>query len=224
MESPNIAMIYGSFQNGDCVRDIQVVREKFPPILGITGYSVFEPVEGNDFDFDFFQAGEGNAKVLVLCTSSKLGFPPPNLMHFAYHLKAAAEKNPGCLKHLRHVVCGNGQEMYEDTYMNMPRYMDLLLEKCGSKRFYPRGEFGDEIDDKFSDPALWAEGMWNALTDTIVADGDGQEWKAIAWDALWANKPSPVHQNITEWDVPALEQAMQKAEVAPPEPSVFAKL
>ena len=37
-----------------------------------------------------------------------------------------------------------------------------------------------------------------ALTDTIVADGNGTQWQAAAWDGLWAKKPSPVHNKVTE--------------------------
>ena len=43
-----------------------------------------------------------------------------------------------------------------------------------------------------------SSGMWMALTDTIVADGDGTQWEATAWDGLWAKKPSPVHNKVTE--------------------------
>ena len=40
-------------------------------------------MEGNALDFNSLK----DARVLVVCTSSKLGFPPPNLMQFAHHLR-----------------------------------------------------------------------------------------------------------------------------------------
>jgi hypothetical protein len=223
MSASPIAMVFGSFQKGDCVRDIKVVHEAFPKILNIAGYEVEDPVEGNSFDFNSLK----DAKVLVLCTSSQLGFPPPNLMQFAHHLLTAATTNPGCLQHLRHVVCGNGQSLYEDTYMNMPRYMDMLLEKCGSRRFYPRGEFGEPhsaLDTEECDPKAWSTGMWLALTDTIVADGDGAQWPTASWDALWAKKPSPVHHKVEEWTHEQLKKRMEKSKINAPAASAFAKL
>merc|ERR1712129_205047 len=77
------------------------------------------------------------------CTSSQYGMPPPNIKEFAHQLLLAAESNPGCLSHLQHAVYGNGDETYWKTYMNMPRYLDKLLEKCGSRRFFARGETGE---------------------------------------------------------------------------------
>merc|ERR1712066_1205477 len=57
-----------------------------------------------------------------------MGMPPPEFKDFAHHLLTAATKSPGCLKHLQHAVYGNGDETYYNTFMNMPRYMDLLLD------------------------------------------------------------------------------------------------
>jgi len=223
MSAYNVAVVYGSFQNGDCERDAKTVAEKFPQVLQIAGYDIYAPVEGNEFHFDLVK----DLKVLVLCTSSKLGMPPPNFLMFAHHLLKAATTNPGCLSHLRHAVCGNGQEMYEDTYMNMPRYMDILLEKCGSRRFYARGEFGEPnaaLNTDKCECAAWSEGMWLALTDTIAADGDQQSWPIAEWASLWAQKPSLVHHNVTEWGEKELEKAFKKAELVLPPPSAFAKL
>jgi sulfite reductase alpha subunit-like flavoprotein len=219
----NIAVVYGSFQKGDCERDAKTIHQKFPPLLQLTGYDVYDPIDGNEFDFDLMK----DIKVLVVCTSSKLGLPPPNFLVFAQHLLKAARTNPGCLSHMRHAVCGNGQEMYEDTYMNMPRYMDLLLEQCGSRRFFARGEFGEPnaaLNTDKCECADWAWAMWLALTDTIVADADQVSWPLAGWDALWAQKPSPVHQNVKEWDEKALEAAFKKAQLTLAPPSVLAKM
>eukprot|EP00931_Biecheleriopsis_adriatica_P065751 TRINITY_DN40229_c0_g1_i1.p1 TRINITY_DN40229_c0_g1~~TRINITY_DN40229_c0_g1_i1.p1 ORF type:complete len:224 (-),score=58.43 TRINITY_DN40229_c0_g1_i1:100-771(-) len=211
----NVVVAFGSFQKGDCARDVKVVHEQFPKILRLAGYDVTDPMEGNELDFNALK----ESKVLVLCTSSKLGFPPPNLMQFAHNLVSVAAAKPGCLAHLRHVVCGNGQEMYEETYMNMPRYMDMLLEKCGSRRFYPRGEFGEPhaaTNAEKCDPKAWSKGMWSALADTIAADGENVQWSPTPWDALWAQKPSPVHNKVTEWTLQELEKKMEKEKVAVP--------
>ena len=39
-------------------------------------------VEGNAFEFDSLK----NIKFLIVCSSSQLGLPPPNLMEFAHQL------------------------------------------------------------------------------------------------------------------------------------------
>lgn len=222
MDGENIALVYGSFHEGNCVRDIQAIHQAFPKILQIAGLQVMNPVEGNMFNFDSLK----DMKVLVICTSSKLGFPPPNFQAFAYQLLLAANSNPGCLSHLKFAVCGNGQEMYEDTYMNMPRYMDLLLEKCGAKRFYARGEFGEPhaaLGTEKCECKDWAEGVWKALADTLV-DGEETRWSPISWRALWDKKASEIHDEVTEWDMKQLEKQLAKAEMKPPTPSTFAKL
>merc|ERR1711904_167770 len=105
----------------------------------IEGLEVAEIKSGDDFDFNSLK----DMKFLIICTSSQYGFPPKNFGKFAHHLLTAASTNPGCLSHLKHVVYGNGDETYFNTYMNMPRYMDRLLEKAGSKRFFARGETGE---------------------------------------------------------------------------------
>ena len=52
--------------------------------------------------------------------------------------------------------------------MNVPRVLDALLERCGSRRFYARGESGEphaptgesavQVED-------WVPGMWGALAE-----------------------------------------------------------
>jgi sulfite reductase alpha subunit-like flavoprotein len=216
----SIAFVYGSFHKKNCIRDVKIVHELLPKDLGLPAMA---PVEGNAFDFNSLK----DMKVLVICTSSKLGFPPPNMLSFAHHLLTAARTNPGCLSHLRHVVCGSGQEMYKKTYMNMPRYIDQLLEACGSRRFYQRGEFGEPhaaLNTDKCDPKDWSKGMWQALADTLAADGQGTTWTATPWDALWEKKASPVHNSVTQWDSKQLGEQIKKAKMKPPKPSVFAKL
>jgi sulfite reductase alpha subunit-like flavoprotein len=216
----SIAFVYGSFHKQNCVRDVKIIHELLPKDLGL---AATDPVEGNAFDFDSLK----DVKVLVVCTSSKLGFPPENMLSFAHHLLTAAKTNPGCLSHLRHVVCGSGQVMYKKTYMNMPRYMDQLLEACGSRRFYQRGEFGEPhaaLNTDKCDPTEWSSGMYKALADTLAADGAGTSWSATPWDALWEKKPSPLHNNVTQWDAEQLGEKIKKAKQSAPKPSLFAKL
>jgi len=207
--APNVALVYGSFFMGDSVRDIGVIQKAFP---GIDGMEVGEPVEGNDFDFDTLK----DCKMLVICTSSMYGMPPSNFSEFAHHLLTAATKHPGCLSHLQHAVYGNGDETYYGTYMNMPRYMDMLLEKCGSKRVFARGETGEpnaQMDTSKCTCNDWAPAMW-----TAVKSGGGD---AVAWDALWAKEPSEHHSNVTEFDLAKLEKKLGKPEKSP---VMFSKL
>jgi len=215
--APNVAFIYGSFFMGDSVRDINTIKDSFPKVPGL---ETAEPLEGNAFDFNSLK----DCKVLVICTSSQIGFPPPNFRDFAHALLTVATTNPGCLSHLRHVVYGNGDETYFKTYMNMPRYMDLLLEKCGSRRFYARGETGEPhapLGTEKCACTAWAPAMWSALASDIAAEADGKMGSAVPWDALWAKQPSETHQDVTEWDLAKLEKKLGKPDKAP---SLSAKL
>ena len=120
--------------------------------------------DGDEFDFDSL----ASCSHLVLATSSCLGHPPHNLSGFAHQLLLAGETAPGCLSHLQHAVWGNGDERWYSTYMNVPRVLDALLERCGSRRFYARGESGEphaptgesavQVED-------WVPGMWGALAE-----------------------------------------------------------
>ena len=211
--APNVAIVYGSFFMGDCERDVKTIYDAFP---GIDGLEVAEPVKGNDFDFDSLK----DCKLLVICTSSQYGFPPKNFQDFAHHLLTAATKHPGCLSHLRHAVYGNGDDTYFKTYMNMPRYMDMLLEKCGSKRFYARGETGEPhapLDTDKCRCAAWSPAMWAAGAEALKAGSD-----AVPWDALWAKQKSEHHDKVTQWDMGKLEKKMTGK--TPKAPAMFSKL
>merc|ERR1740139_834584 len=135
------------------------MHDTFP---SITGLEVSKPVEGNSFDFNSLK----DSKFLIVCTSSQYGMPPPNFKEFAHQLLLAATSNPGCLSHLQHAVYGNGDDTYFKTYMNVPRYMDKLLEKCGSRRFFARGETGEPfapLDSKACKCQAWTPAMWAAM-------------------------------------------------------------
>lgn len=210
--APNVALVYGSFFMGDSERDIATIHSEFPKIEGL---EVAAPVDGNSFDFNSLK----DCKFLIVCTSSQYGFPPKNFGVFAHHLLTAASKNPGCLSHLQHAVYGNGDETYFNTYMNMPRYMDLLLEKCGSRRFYARGETGEpnaQLDTKACRCTDWAPAMWQA-----AGKAAKETVEVVPWDGLWAKQKSEHHQKVTEWTIGKLEKKMNGK---PPAPSVFSKL
>merc|ERR1712086_552505 len=69
------------------------------------------------------------------------------------------------------VVCtssmyGNPPKNFIDTYMNVPRMVDPLLERAGSRRFYARAETGEQfkpLEDEMIEAAVWAPGMWKAM-------------------------------------------------------------
>jgi len=107
------------------------------------------------------------------------------------------------------------------TYMNMPRYMDLLLEKCGSRRAFARGEFNEPhgpLGLDVTEAPTWAPGMWEALKAAV----EDPSVPSVAWDALWSSAESPVNQNVTEWD---MKKLMLKSKPKPSQaPSIFAKL
>jgi len=220
MSGANVALVYGSFFMGDSVRDINKIKETFPEELRSKGLEVAEPKEGNDFDFNYLK----DCKVLVICTSSQIGYPPPNCKDFAHALLTAATTNPGCLSHLRHAVYGNGDETYFKTYMNVPRYLDLLLEKCGSTRVFARGETGEPhaaMGGEVCKCSAWAPEMWQAVATSVAAEAGGAKSPAVAWDALWAEQRSEHHEKVTEWTVEQLEKKLGKPDRAP---SLFAKL
>merc|ERR1719443_1381372 len=199
---------------GDSERNIKDIFSGFPKIDGL---EVAEPVEGNSFDFNILK----NLKFLVVCTSSQYGMPPPNIKEFFHQLLLAANSNPGCLSHLQHAVFGNGDETYFKTYMNMPRYTDLLLEKCGSRRFYARGETGEPHAPAGTDKLTihqWVPGMWEAAAQSFK---EGPSATAVPWDALWAKEGSEHHQKVTEWDLKKLVGKLGELKGAP---SMFSKL
>jgi len=213
--APNVALVFGSFFMGDSERDIKTIRDAFPQCEGL---EVAEPVEGADFDFDSLK----HCKVLIVCTSSQYGFPPKNFEKFAHHLLTAATEHPGCLSHLQHAVFGNGDDTYFKTYMNMPRYMDMLLEKAGSKRLYARGENGEPcapLDTAECRSAAWAPEMWKAAEASVK---EGSSFKAVPFDALWAKQKSVHHHKVTQWDMKKLAKKMMGK--TPPTPAMFSKL
>lgn len=153
---------------------------------------VAEPFAGEDFDFDSL----AEIDFLIVSTSSWFGFPPANARDFAHQLLLTAETNPGSLSHLQHAVWGNGHPKWYETFMNMPRYLDQLLETAGSRRFFARGESGEPHAACGADacePDEWTPRMWDALR---VAD---RRAPPVPWDDLWKYQPSRYHHDVVEW-------------------------
>jgi len=195
----DVALVYGSFFMGDSERDINDILAAKPEDL--SGLSVSDaPIEGNDFDFNNLK----DTKFLVVCTSSMYGNPPKNFWEFYYHLKAASENPNKPLAGLQHAVFGNGDETYIDTYMNVPRVVDLLLERAGSRRFYARGECGEPhapTGEDMVEAEAWAPGMWDALK----AANDAQA-PSVEWAAHWEGAEPAHHDKYTDWDLSKIKK------------------
>ena len=94
----------------------------------------------------------------------------------------------------------NGDETYIDTYMNVPRVVDLLLERAGSRRFFARGETSEPhtpLGLDMVDAQQWGPGMWKAMQASV-----GKETApAVAWDAHWEGSKPNHHDTTTDWDL-----------------------
>jgi flavocytochrome c len=196
----DIAVVVGSFFMGDSERDAATIVDAFP---GINGLAAPKAVAGNDFDFNSL----ANTKYLIVVTSSMYGNPPKNFWQFYYHLKAASLNGAKPLKGLKYAVYGNGDETYFDTYMNVPRMVDNLLEKAGATRFYARGETGEPHKPTGSSGVqapTWAAGMWGAITSPSDAP--------VAWDSCWEGSKPNHHTDVTDWDMAHLQKKYGKPE------------
>ena len=209
-----VSIVFGSFDKGYALRSAKAIYDAAPE----GRLKVREPQSGEDFDFNSLQETD----FLVLCTSSMNGFPPHNFAEFAHQLLLAAETGEeDCLSKLQHAVWGEGDERWLRTFMSVPRYMDLLLEDCGSRRFYSRGEANEPHAPTGStqcEAEVWAGGMWEAAMRSTAA-GDGGA-PPVAWDAQWEYEPSPHHHDVTEWD---LETLVRRCGTLARPPSSFAR-
>jgi flavocytochrome c len=193
----DVAVVYGSFFMGDSKRDASDILGSFPSDCGMSVSSA--PIEGNNFNFNNLK----DTKFLVVCTSSMYGNPPKNFWEFYFHLKAASENPNKPLAGMQHAVYGNGDETYLDTYMNVPRMVDTLLERAGSRRFYARGETGEPftpLKDEGLESAVWAPGMWEAMK---TADPKAP---SVDWSALWEGTQPNYHDKVSDWDLKKLEK------------------
>ena len=213
-EKPSaVTIVYGSFECGQAVAAAKEIRSLAPSNLHVR-----EPQSGDEFDFDTLK----DTRYLIVCASSQNGFPPANLTDFMHQLCLAADTaEPDCLNHLRHAVWGEGDPRWHRTYMNIPRYADLLLEECGSRRFYARGEAHEPhapTGASKAEVSVWATGMWEALN--VAAAANSEEPPPVTWQALWAHEESTQHHDVTEF---GLESLIQRYGELRGRPSVFAR-
>jgi len=207
----DVAVVFGSFFMGDSKRDADTICGAYPSDSSLSISAA--PIEGNDFNFNNLK----DTKFLVVCTSSMYGNPPKNFWEFYFHLKAASENPKKPFTGMQHAVYGNGDETYLDTYMNVPRMVDTLLERAGSRRFYARGETGEPftpLDDESIEAEVWAPGMWEAMK---TADASAP---SVDWAEHWKGSAPAHHDKVTDWDLKKLEKKFG----VPETPSIFAQL
>ncbi len=206
-DGKDVAVVFGSFFMGDSERDANEILACCP--AGVSKPDAI--VSGNEFDFNALK----DKKFLVVCSSSMYGNPPKNFWQFYYHLKAASENPNKPLRGLQHAVYGNGDETYYDTYMNVPRMVDMLLERAGSRRFFARGETSEPHTPLGLDmvsATKWGPGMWEAMQAS-----PGAVAAPVAWDALWTGAKPNHHTETTDWDMKKLEKKFG----VPPSVSIF---
>jgi len=200
----NVSIVYGSFTpQGNARSDAHEIHEVFSRI---SSFNVTKPTDGTSFDFNLLAEKSTDKQLLIIATSSMFGQPPQNFIPFAHNLLLAADTNPGCLAHLHHAVWGSGDQRWFDTFMNVPRYSDQLLEKCGSKRIHARGEFGEpHLEEKECESAGgWAERVVVSMMKEVQDAGCGKG--GVPWDALWESHNSPTHNVVRGF---TLENLMQ---------------
>merc|ERR1711879_295954 len=106
-----------------------------------------------------------NYKFLVVCASRRYALA---------QLRFLAEDSPGCLSHLQHAVY-ESKDLFDENsnhMMSMPRYVDELLEKCGSRRFFARGEAGKPFAPLACTNLTvkdWASAMWAAAAEANLS-------------------------------------------------------
>jgi len=113
---------------------------------------------------------------------------------------------------------GNGDETYFDTYMNVPRMIDQLLEKSGSRRFFARGETGEphpSIPDDECSSEVWIPKMLEVLGSAPKLSDP-----AVPWDGLWEGSKPQHHTKTTDWELKKLAKKFGK----PEEMSMFVSL
>ena len=197
-ERSRVALVYGTFCHGSSRCDAEDIHD----FAADDAFDVSLPQDGFEFSFDSLQ----ETQYLLVSTSSWLGMPPPNFAEFAHQLLLAAQTNPGCLSHMQHAVWGRGDERWFRTYMSVPRFIDVLLSECGSRRFFARGELGEPhapIGTEQCQIDEWAPAMWEAMRSAEAAKAAATP--AVAWDALWSPQArSPHHEEIVEFELEAL--------------------
>lgn len=215
---PVVSIVYGSFDKGYSQHDANKMYKQWQS--GSYGLRVLPPQSGAEFEFDSLK----DTDVLVVCCSSQTGFPCDNFAEFAHQLMLVSETGEeGCLSHLQHAVWGNGDPRWIESYMNVPRFIDLLLEDCGSRRFYARGEMDEPhapTSTECCQADTWGLGMWGAATALADADAPGARADAVPWDAQWASASSPFHHRVSPFELEVLVRRNGELQGAP---SLFAR-
>jgi len=231
----HVSIVYGSFSpQANALRDANEIHEV---LSAMPSLNVAQPIDGTSFDFNSLTPttisnnpddndSTTDQRLLITVTSSMFGQPPANFTPFAHNLLLAADTNPGCLSHFHHAVWGTGDPRWFDTFMNVPRYTDQLLEKCGSVRIHPRGEFGEPHLEEVECVSAggWAERVGKSMISSSLdlgnVGGDGGEHLDVPWDALWKNHESATHRIVRGF---TLEDVMRSHGCLDGGPSLLAK-
>lgn len=214
----NVSIVYGSFCHDESLFDSQHIARALGRACG-DDVAVSQPVDGDSFDVDrlIHRTGRDTSSpstaptMLIVSTSSRNGYPPDNLVGLARHLRLASTTNPGCLSHLSHAVWGNGDDRWWGTYMNAPRVVDRLLEECGSRRAYARGERGEPFAPLPGVLECAVEEWAAGLAEVVGAEGRGRR-PAVGWDALWSDDaPCLRHTEMIPWDMESMLRTAARA-------------
>jgi cytochrome P450/NADPH-cytochrome P450 reductase len=108
---------------------------------------------------------------VLIVTSSYNGKPPSNARQFVQWLE---QVEPGALNHVHYAVFGCGDRNWENTYQDVPRFIDEQLALKGAIRFSPRGE-GDASGDFEKQLDQWKKRMWSDAMETF-----GLKWNEPA--------------------------------------------
>ena len=129
----NVSIVYGSFERGYSLASANEIKVLAPSDASL---HIHDVQSGNAFDFNSLRETD----YLIVCTSSQNGYPPENLTEFAHQLYLAAMTGRRLPQAPSACGMGEGDPRWFETYMDVPRFVDRLLEDCGSRRFYARGE------------------------------------------------------------------------------------
>ena len=101
--------------------------------------------------------------------------------------------------------------------LSIASLVDELLERAGSRRFYPRGETGEPhalVGTNMVAAASWGPGMWEAMKTANADDAP------VTWDAHWEGAEPNHHTKVTDWELKKLAKKFGE----PSSPSIFATL
>mmetsp|Transcript_60469 Transcript_60469/g.70733 ORF Transcript_60469/g.70733 Transcript_60469/m.70733 type:complete len:164 (-) Transcript_60469:159-650(-) len=97
--------------------------------------------------------------------------------------------------------------------MNVPQYVDLLLERCGSRRVYVRSERGPFAPFGIQRCTVeeWTEGLADVVTGVEAGREEGE---SVSWNALWSeDAQSQRHEEVIQWDMESMLQATNSTDL-----------